>query len=64
MADTLRSAAVLVAAAVASISQHIDPTVADATAEIIVSGIIAFSLGPLVAGLIETWTEIRLLRDR
>lgn len=62
MADTLRSIAVLVAAALAFSIKAIDPSIADACASIVVSMIIAISLGPLLAGLIETWKEIVQLR--
>lgn len=62
MADTLRSIAVLVAAAIAYFDHRISPTVADATAAIVVSVIIAVSLGPLIIGLLETWSEIQELK--
>ncbi len=62
MADTLRSIAVLVAATLAYFIKAIDPSIADACASIVVSMIIAISLGPLLAGLIETWKEIVKLK--
>ena len=61
MADTMRSIAVLVASA-ASFFLNLSPALADATAAIIVSIIIAVSLGPLVVGLIKTWKELQVLR--
>ena len=62
MADTLRSIAVLVAAMIAYLDHRISPTIADATAAIVVSIIIAISLGPLIIGLLETWSEIQELK--
>lgn len=62
MADTLRSIAVLVAASIAYLDHRISPTIADATAAIVVSIIIAISLGPLIIGLLETWFEIQELK--
>jgi len=61
MADTLRSIAVLIAAGIACIMPSLSPTLADASAAVAVSGIIAVSLGPLLMGLIQTWGEIRIL---
>jgi len=61
MADTMRSIAVLIAAA-ASFFLHLSPELADAVAAIIVSIIIAVSLGPLIVGLMKTWHEIRIVR--
>lgn len=58
MADTMRSIAVLIAAALAYSFNEIDPSIADACASIVVSTIIAVSLGPLLLGLLETWKEI------
>lgn len=62
MVDTLRSIAVLVAATIAYFDRRISSTVADATAVIVVSVIIAVSLGPLIIGLLETWSEIQELK--
>ena len=63
MADTLRSIAVLVAAGIAYLFKNVvDPSIADASASIVVSFIIAFSLGPLFAGLLQTGREIVDLR--
>lgn len=62
MADTLRSIAVLIAAGIAYYFKGIDPSIADAAASIVVSFIIAISLGPLFAGLLETWREINELK--
>ncbi|GFH47311.1 hypothetical protein CTEN210_03786 [Chaetoceros tenuissimus] len=61
MADTMRSIAVLVAASI-SWYFNIDPSLADATAAIIVSAIIALSLGPLIVGLCQTWGELQTLK--
>lgn len=61
MADTMRSIAVLVAASM-SWYFNIDPSLADATAAIIVSAIIALSLGPLIVGLCQTWGELQTLK--
>mmetsp|Transcript_5322 Transcript_5322/g.7528 ORF Transcript_5322/g.7528 Transcript_5322/m.7528 type:complete len:405 (-) Transcript_5322:1-1215(-) len=67
-ADTLRSAAVLLAAAFASIAKDISPDSADATATIVVSFIIVVSLGPLVQGLyltaVEIWTITKDEREK
>lgn len=57
-ADTLRSAAVLVAAAIATLVPTIPPSVADAVAAVVVSVIIVGSLIPLIQGLIMTAIEI------
>ena len=62
MADTLRSIAVLIAAGIASVCKGIDPSIADASASIIVSFIIAISLGPLIVGLLETLKELAEIR--
>jgi len=61
MADTLRSVTVLITAAVAYIFKGLDASIADAFAAMIVSIIIAISLGPLIVGLLETLREIRIL---
>lgn len=61
MADTMRSIAVLVAAGI-SYFFHVEPALVDATAAVIVSVIIALSLGPLVLGLIQTWNELQALK--
>ena len=57
MADTLRSIAVFVAAGLAY-TFSLNPLLADSTASIIVSIIIAISLGPLFLGLAKTVSEI------
>jgi Co/Zn/Cd efflux system component len=62
MADTLRSIAVLLAAGIAFVFKSIDPSIADASASIVVSIIIALSLGPLLVGLSKTWKQISELR--
>jgi Co/Zn/Cd efflux system component len=61
MADTLRSIAVLVAAGIATAFKGIDGSMADASAAVVVSVIIAISLGPLIAGLLGTWKELQEL---
>mmetsp|Transcript_23574 Transcript_23574/g.28991 ORF Transcript_23574/g.28991 Transcript_23574/m.28991 type:complete len:365 (-) Transcript_23574:220-1314(-) len=61
MADTLRSVTVLITAAVAYIFKGLDASIADAVAAMIVSIIIAISLGPLIVGLLETLREIQIL---
>jgi len=61
VADTLRSLAVVVAASLATIFGCIPSDVADATGAIVVSFIIAISLGPLLAGLFDAWSELSKL---
>jgi Co/Zn/Cd efflux system component len=61
MADTMRSIAVLVAAGISYIF-HVDPALVDATAAVVVSVIIALSLGPLIIGLFQTWNELKALK--
>ena len=63
VADTLRSVAVVIAASLATIFDFITPDVADATGAIVVSFIIAISLGPLLAGLFEAWSELAKLGE-
>ena len=63
VADTLRSVAVVIAASLATIFDCIPPDVADATGAIVVSIIIAISLGPLLAGLFDAWSELAKLGD-
>jgi len=58
-ADTLRSVAVIIATIIARLVDSVTPEVADATAAVIVSLIILFSLVPLFRGLIKTWYELR-----
>ena len=62
MADTLRSIAVLIAAAIAYYVKNVSPSMADACASIIVSIIIAITLGPLLMGLFESARELSILR--
>ena len=62
MADTLRSIAVLVAAGIAFRFKTVSPAMADASAAVVVSIIIAFSLGPLLAALVRTFRELVELR--
>lgn len=63
MADTMRSVTVLIAAGLATVIDSISPDMADAVGAIIVSFIIAISLGPLLSGLFETWSQIRELNE-
>jgi len=64
-ADTLRSVAVLLAAAIASFTSGIvSPDVADAAAALFVSLIILFSCFPLIHGLIITVKDILELKKR
>lgn len=63
VADTLRSIAVVVAASLATVFGCIPSDVADATGAIVVSFIIAISLGPLLAGLFEAWSELSKLNE-
>lgn len=58
-ADTVRSIAVMIAALVAGARDDVDAENADAIAAIIVSIFILISLGPLVRGMIYTWTELK-----
>eukprot|EP00526_Cylindrotheca_closterium_P018061 CAMPEP_0113623326 /NCGR_PEP_ID=MMETSP0017_2-20120614/11993_1 /TAXON_ID=2856 /ORGANISM="Cylindrotheca closterium" /LENGTH=302 /DNA_ID=CAMNT_0000533259 /DNA_START=97 /DNA_END=1005 /DNA_ORIENTATION=+ /assembly_acc=CAM_ASM_000147 len=58
MADTLRSAAVLIAAAIAFFVQSVTGAMADSVATIVVSVIILISLLPLIRGLVITGTKI------
>jgi len=63
-ADTMRSAAVLIAAALAFLVPGLVPTVADSLAAVVVSFIILVSLFPLLQGLFLTAIEIAsLLQD-
>lgn len=62
MADTLRSIAVLVAAGIAFRFKTVSPAMADASAAVVVSIIIALSLGPLLAALVRTFRELVELR--
>lgn len=62
MADTLRSIAVLVAASLSYVFNSISSDLADASAAIVVSIIIAASLGPLIVGLLRTWGELKELK--
>lgn len=62
MADTLRSIAVLIAAAIAYSVEGVNPSMADAVASMVVSIIIAISLGPLLVGLFETARELLVIR--
>ena len=61
-ADTLRSVAVVVASILAMFVQGITPEEADATAAVVVSLIILFSLIPLIHGLIRTQMELVAIR--
>lgn len=57
-ADTLRSTAVLLAAAIATVITSIPPSSADAIAAMVVSIIILVSLIPLIQGLVLTSLRI------
>jgi len=63
MADTLRSIAVLVAAGLAFVFKDISPQIADASASVVVSVVIAASLGPLIVGLLRTWSELKAIKS-
>lgn len=63
VADTLRSLAVVIAASLATVFNCIPSDVADATGAIVVSFIIAISLGPLLAGLFDAWSELSKLNE-
>ena len=63
VADTLRSLAVVIAASLATVFDCIPSDVADATGAIVVSFIIAISLGPLLAGLFDAWSELSKLNE-
>jgi len=63
-ADTMRSIAVLVAAAIAALFDAVSPDEADATAAVVVSCIIIVSLLPLLQGLYLTASEIWILTRR
>ena len=58
VADTLRSIAVLIAAGIAFCFKFVKPAIADAYATIVVSFIIALSVGPLLVGLFTTLKEM------
>ncbi|KAI2493691.1 Cation efflux family [Fragilaria crotonensis] len=57
--DTLRSLAVIIAATVAHLAHEVTSEEADATAAIVVSALILFSLFPLLSGLVSTCRELR-----
>lgn len=61
-ADTLRSIAVLVAACLSVLVDGITPEEADASAAVVVSGLILLSLIPLINGLRQSYNELRLIR--
>jgi Co/Zn/Cd efflux system component len=61
-ADTLRSIAVIIASALAELVEGVTPEEADATAAIVVSGLILLSLLPLFRGLALTFSELRAIR--
>lgn len=60
-ADTLRSIAVIVAAILAEIIPDVTPEEADATAAVVVSVLIVFSLIPLIQGLLRSVAELRVI---
>ena len=57
-ADTLRSIAVIIAAVLAEILPAVTPEEADATAAVVVSGLILLSLLPLLQGLSRSVVEL------
>ena len=61
-ADTLRSIAVLVAACLSVLVPEITPEEADASAAVVVSGLIILSLIPLFNGLVQTFHELRMIQ--
>ena len=61
-ADTLRSIAVVVAAAFAEVSDLVTSEEADATAAVVVSLLIILSLIPLLRGLCVTFSELRAIQ--
>ena len=61
-ADTLRSIAVIIAVMFAKFVGGVTPEEADATAAIVVSGLILLSLLPLFHGLVRTFSELRAIR--
>lgn len=62
MADTLRSAAVLIAASIAYFVESVTGALADSVATIVVSIIILISLLPLMRGLFITGKKIIALK--
>ena len=62
-ADTCRSIAVMIAAIIASVRDDVSSEDADAIAAIVVSILILLSLGPLIRGMIYTWTELQILSN-
>ena len=61
-ADTLRSIAVIVAAALAEVVPDVTPEEADATAAVVVSILILLSLVPLFQGLLKSLSELQAIR--
>lgn len=61
-ADTVRSIAVIVASMLAKFHDHITPEEADATAAIVVSGVILLSLLPLFNGLKNALIQLHRIR--
>jgi Co/Zn/Cd efflux system component len=60
-ADTMRSAAVLIAAIIATLVSSIDGAIADSIAAIVVSLIIFISVLPLLRGLMITARQLQTL---
>lgn len=58
MADTMRSITVLIVSGLAYCVESVDDDLADAAGAVIVSIIIAISLGPLLLGIFSTWSEL------
>jgi Co/Zn/Cd efflux system component len=63
IADTIRSVAVLIAAAVASLTSKVTPEKADALAAIVVAIVIVLSLFPLIKGLYLKYLEFQRTDD-
>ena len=61
-ADTIRSLAVIIASVLAKFHDHITPEEADATAAIVVSGVILLSLLPLFNGLKNASLQLYIIR--
>ena len=61
-ADTLRSIAVIIAGVLAEVVDGVTPEEADATAAVVVSGLILLSLLPLFHGLKHTYAELKAIR--
>ena len=58
----MRSIAVLVAASLSELIEGITPEEADASAAVVVSGLILLSLVPLLKGLVQSYSELSLIK--